>query len=216
MDLKYKKLSFEYFSNKISSKKTPKNIIYSSVSGKKSINDIQLTKFANYIFQQKNECTHSLLSEAVSAEMIIDFFQNQCLMTIKDIFSEKEIKYNNSQSKKTDYVLSVGGDIKDYNIAVQVKRIHNWKENVRRPIAWNIEKIWSLLEKANVTIRESNKNVSEDYKWNCQILHIMTSIPEVYEYIMSYIKKRNYFVFDMLFITFVPKKSWWIIENYEY
>jgi hypothetical protein len=210
MDLKYKKLSFEYFSRKISKK----NIIYSSVSGKKSLEHIQLNKFANYIFTQKNECNHSLISEAVSAEMIIHFLEKHQFLKINNIFSEKEIKYNHHQSKKTDYVLSVRGNT-DYNIAVQVKRIHNWKENVRRPIAWNIEKIWSLLEKANVTIRESNKNVSQDYKWNIQVLHIMTSIPDVYDYIISYIKKRNYFSFDMLFITFVPKKSWWMIENYQ-
>ena len=205
-----KNLSFNYSLNRIS-KKTPRQIVYSSIPGKKSLNEIQLSKFASYIFQQKNECVHSLISEAISAELMIQFFEKELLLNVQNIYSEKEVKYNTTQSKKTDYVLNIKNE---YNIAVQVKRIHNWKENLKRPIAWNIEKIWSLLEKANITIQESNKNVSDDYKWNYQILHIMTSLSEVYDCVMSYIKKRK-FSFDMLFITYVPKKSWWMIENYE-
>lgn len=181
-------------------------LVYSSIRSIKSMAHLRLGRFAKTIFNEQNECENSLISEMLSAEIISDFLQKYYSVRATRIHTEKKIEYT-TNSKKTDYILELDSS----RIAVQVKRIHDWED---RKIVWNYEKIRCLLEKANILVENSNRNVSENYSWNTQILHIITSQPQVYDFAKSYTKKRK-FSFSMLIITYVPKNSLWMVENFK-
>lgn len=178
------------------------------------IKRLRLSPVSKTINNKPNDCKSSKLSEVISAEMFNCILNRKYRCRVKCKFTEGEIKYNNPSeyktSKKTDYVLEITKDNLPLRVAVQVKRIHQWK-NPDKVINWHIGQQIRLVSKANSCIKESNKNVFDDYNWDYQILHIITTIDDVYPTVKTFIK-NNKLATPIIIITKIDKDSEWIVH----
>ena len=108
---------------------------------------------------------HSERSEALSFEVL------HRLLGAELLKAEMEIKYVNSNWKKTDYLVSIQGK----KIAVSVTRSVGFPRASR----FNEADAEELLTKKLVGICASTMGVTDEDRWERQILHIFAPAPNV-------------------------------------
>jgi len=124
-------------------------------------NQIQFSKGALSVLNTINAGGSSELSETLSFEMLRREFGCQLLKT------EMAINYNYQRSKRTDYSISL------YSRCIGV--------SVTRAMKYNGQQLFSsadaqvLLRKKLHGVNISTENVTEEDKWDKQILHVFTT-----------------------------------------
>lgn len=129
-------------------------------------NKLSLSTDSNIILNSDNAGGSSILSEVLSFEIL------QRLFDCKLKHTEMQIDYYPYGSKKTDYTVIIDHPIKR-TIAVSVTRVmkytHEYDESDKH---LTFEYTKHILEKKLSCIYWSNRNVTDKYKWDKQILHV--------------------------------------------
>lgn len=169
------------------------------LKNKPTINNINLSKGANKILQIPNAGGTSTYSEAISFDILNTMFDAQLEAT------EMELEYFPLNSKITDFSIRIN----DRKFGVSVTR--GMKYNGR--FTYNDGE--RLLTKKLTGVNCSSENVTEKFKWDKQILHILAEneytaslLEEAYENLSNQLKSDT-----VVIITVCENCPWVFYEG---
>lgn len=174
-----------------------------------TINRYLTSELSQSILKGESMNDVSILSESLSGQQIDDIItRNIDQLKLNNISwklykTESEITYNYYWSPKTDYIITITVEDKEYRVAVEVKRIpyipyhHEITEN----------RVYSILNRANYASIHSNKNVEPEDSWSFQMLHIITDSDQTEQHVKSWFKNETQPGFSLVMITMMTGDS---------
>jgi hypothetical protein len=128
-------------------------------------NIFELSGDANEIYNDDNSGGSSVFSEVISMEILRQELGAQLIKT------EQEINYDDTAGAVTDFMVAINNLKVGVNVTRAVK-------NPPETEIITIDEAYDLLQNKLIEINESSQNVSDLDRWQKQILHVLTPIPE--------------------------------------
>lgn len=209
----------------ISKKMEPPNVFMNNIYFiEKTVHDIPTISPIRSILEIPNEGGFSQNSEFVSSIIFEKLFQKYLSLYVVHVYTETQIKYkpvplgkHTRQSRKTDYVLVLNNGKK---VAIEVKRVFRNRYDPRpyQKTCWTDNGKIDCIKKADLSAKEANENVLDEYCWDYHFLHFIVSrreVPNFYKIIKQHIDDNPAFIknFTGILVSYVNTYNDWVFYD---